>query len=111
MEEVERLEGRDPRDLDVVTFLPTAAHLPVDKMDSVFDHAGLMRRFNVDAYFVVLDELAPEALVENAAYWYSVWSHRRTGHWKGYLRLVLDPTDDLVARDQLAADWRGGDQA
>lgn len=36
-----------------------------------------------------------------SAYWYSLWSHRRNGQWKGYLQIDLLPTDDATASAEL----------
>ena len=72
----------------------------------LFNHADTKARFHVDAYFVPLDDNPPEHLVERSAYWYSLWSHRRNGQWKGYLQIDLSATDDAMARaeDQKAAE-------
>ena len=101
LEQVETLESRDPNDIDVVTFfeLPSgttqsqlsSAHMPL------FDRNGTKAQFHVDAYFVGLDLPSP-LLVRRSAYWYSLWSHRRTWTWKGYLEVDLLPEEDTDAR-------------
>jgi len=55
----------------------------------------------VDAYFVDLNGGASEFLINNSAYWYSLWSHRRDARWKGYLRIDLSQVDDHAARENL----------
>ncbi|WP_407681941.1 hypothetical protein [Pseudomonas hamedanensis] len=43
-----------------------------------------------------------ESLVAMTTYWYSMWSHRRTGQWKGFLRVDLSPVQDEAAKTLLA---------
>ena len=100
LEHVEQTEGRAPNDLDVVTFyrLPVgtsqaqlAARLgPLARRDEG------TRRYRVDGYLVHLG-MAPERLARQSAYWYGVWSHRRSGLWKGFVEVDLSPTDDAIA--------------
>lgn len=104
LENIEQLEGRAPRDIDVVTFVPSMASIPENEQAAELDHATLKTRFHVDAYFVETDELSAELLVGISAYWYSVWSHRRTNLWKGYLQISLDPAEDQGVREQLNAE-------
>ena len=105
LEDVETLEGRAPRDLDVVTFyrLPAgqlqqdvqllAPHLfPINRTAQ----EQLKANFHVDAYLVHLG-MIPERLVERSTYWYSLWSHRRNQLWKGYVQINLAPTEDAAA--------------
>jgi len=104
LENIELLESRAPRDIDVVTFVPSMASIPESEQDVELDHAALKDRFHVDAYFVETEELPAELLISVSAYWYSVWSHRRTHVWKGYLQIRLDPAEDTVARAQWSAE-------
>ncbi|MEP7009090.1 MAG: hypothetical protein ABJC13_02090 [Acidobacteriota bacterium] len=105
MENIEAAESRAPRDIDVVTFF----HMPAGQTQasllqldgSLFEPQGAKRRFQVDAYFVQLDGAKPELLVDNSIYWYSLWSHRRSGDWKGYIHIDLTPSDDQAARANL----------
>ena len=107
VEDVEMVERRAPADIDIVTFI----HLPDDKdqatlhQDSprLFDPAATIEDFGVDAYFVQLNAAVPESLVARSAYWYSLWSHRRDGRWKGYLQINLSPAEDDAAKAQLDA--------
>jgi hypothetical protein len=64
--------------------------------------------FHVDAYFVQLDETLPESLVERSAYWYSLWSHRRSGEWKGYVQLDLSSADEAIAWGNLKSPQGAG---
>ena len=106
LEDIERAEDRPPRDLDLVTFfrLPEGRTQRTlrDAAPNIFDNAYCKVNFRVDAYFQPLDVRLPESLVAQSAYWYSVWSHRRNGYWKGYLQLDLSNTDDEIARANIA---------
>jgi hypothetical protein len=98
MEQIELLGQRPPRDLDVVTFLHTPPGFALDPSNTgVFDHDEAKARFHVDSYFVELDELPARAIVAQSAYWYSLWSHRRNGAWKGFLEVDLAPASDPLA--------------
>ena len=114
LEHVEATESRDPRDIDMVTFF----HLPAGQTQlslltqnrPLFIPQETKARYYVDAYFVQLDGGAPEPLVSSAIYWYSMWSHRRNGDWKGYLRIDLSPTNDQAARANLISQQGKGGQ-
>lgn len=104
LEHVEVLEKRSPRDVDVVTFVaaPDSDSTP-DPDEQLFDHDWVKANFSVDHYFVELN-LPSQELVSWSAYWYSVWSHRRTQLWKGFLEIELTPKDDDTARAQLVVE-------
>jgi len=114
LENVEVTESRAPRDIDVVTFF----HLPTGQTQesllqsnrSLFIPQETKARFHVDAYFVQLDAGTPEPLVGSATYWYSMWSHRRSGEWKGFLRIDLSASDDQTARANLITPQGQGGQ-
>lgn len=105
LENIEVVEERDPHDIDLVTFF----HSPVGEDQEsllrasprLFDPEATKKDYRVDAYFVELNTTAPESLVAQSAYWNSLWSHRRNGQWKGYLRVDLGPADDQAARANL----------
>jgi len=105
LENIETIANRPPADMDVVTFF----YLPQGQTQQsfasthpdLFKHEDTKTRFHVDAYFVPLDDNPPAYLVERSAYWYSLWSHRRNGQWKGYLQIDLLATDDAPARAEL----------
>lgn len=61
----------------------------------------MKERYSVDAYYVPLDQIPSEDIVNSSMYWYSLWSHTRDGQWKGYLRIDLANYDDQQARSQL----------
>jgi hypothetical protein len=113
LEDIETREGRPPRDIDVVTFffLPDGKFQEtLFQQDShLFDPRETKRAFHVDAYFVQLDGESPEPLVAQSVYWYSMWSHRRNGDWKGYLQIDLSSKEDDIAKGNLGgAPSQGG---
>ncbi len=110
LENVETLEGRAPRDLDVVTFYRLPAGQSQQDVQLLAPHLFPINRtaqeqlkatFHVDAYLVHLG-MIPERLVERSAYWYGLWSHRRNQLWKGYVQINLAPTEDAAAGAAIA---------
>lgn len=101
LEDVEVLERRAPRDMDVVTFMHSPANFSTVDLTAL-DRDSAKALFQVDAYFVELDEVPPDSLVHQSAYWYSMWSHRRNQAWKGFLRIDLAANDDKQAAEWLA---------
>ena len=105
LENVEAIEERDPRDVDLVTFF----HVPdgedqeslLHASPRIFSPRATREDYRVDAYFVQLNASAPATLVAQTTYWSSLWSHRRNGQWKGYLCVDLVPADDQAARANL----------
>lgn len=102
IEHIEVLEDRQPRDIDVVTFfdLPegeTQESL-LKKAGQLFDQKYLKDTFMVDGYFEVLGQPIDSWKVQKIAYWYSMWSHRRNGIWKGFAQIDLNPLHDSEAR-------------
>lgn len=111
MEDVETLEGRPPRDIDVVSFLQAPVQTNPDSDDErALDHAQAKALFKVDSYLVELDALPPRELTAWATYWYSMWAHRRNGSWKGFLQVELRPDEDANARHWLAQNSVAGAQ-
>jgi hypothetical protein len=108
LENIEALESRAPHDVDVVTFY----WVPAGKTqaDIFAAAAGALSdpktKYKVDAYLVDLAAKA-ETLVEQSRYWYSMWSHRRNGLWKGYIEVDLDPGEDATAKQNLAINAGG----
>lgn len=106
VENVEALEERPPRDIDVVTFF----HAPsgetqeslAERHPVLFNKRETKTRYLVDAYFVQMDAGDPMVLVSHSTYWYSLWAHRRSGEWKGYLRIDLAPAKDPAARASMS---------
>lgn len=102
LEQVEALEGRAPRDMDVVTFLDLPRGQDQQSLavnhSNLFDQKHVKSTYAMDAYFVVLGQPTDQWQVKNIAYWYSLWSHRRDGLWKGFVQVDLDPSQDGDAR-------------
>jgi len=102
-EDIEASEGRDPGDIDVVTFV-AQPNTPNDVKNAFSPRPELLQqpdvksRFHVDHYLVPLGSQA-EVVVEHTRYWYGLFSHRRDCTWKGMLRVDLSATcDDDAAR-------------
>jgi hypothetical protein len=101
MEDIESRESRNPNDIDVVTF----CHRPTTAKDDVawqpffaanvrlFDARLVKPVFKADAYLVDLDT-EPTNVVNQARYWFGLFSHRRDGLWKGLLQVPLVVTQD-----------------
>lgn len=104
MEDVEMLLSRPPNDMDVVMFadVPPAVEQSLQPLDVqiLVDNPWIKANYKVDFYAFTLSE-PPETLIELAAYWYSMWSHRRSLQWKGFLSVRLEPGFDQDASDLL----------
>lgn len=106
LEDIEAQEGRDPVDIDVVTFIA----VPDNQADAVAafainptlgNRAFVKSAFHVDSLRVPL-YADPEVLVEYSRCWYALFAHRRDGTWKGMLRVeLMDKSDDDQARNVL----------
>ena len=109
LENIEAVEERDPHDIDLVTFFCSPDGENQESLlrasPRLFDRRATREDYQVDAYFVQLNTTVPEALVAQSTYWNSLWSHRRNGQWKGYLRVDLAPGDDQAARANLDLMW------
>lgn len=106
LEHVERIEGRAPNDVDVVTFYRLPAGVSqaqlAAKTSALLDHPSVKAMYHVDGYLVHLG-MEPERLIRQSAYWYSVWSHRRNQLWKGFVQIDLAPIEDATAAATLAS--------
>ena len=103
VEDIETLERRPPRDIDVVTFAPR----PVPDLAqwrqliganlNVFDATASKQAYQCDHYFV--DTTKPvQIVVSDAVYFISLFSHRRqTFLWKGLVRVPLGSDDPVAA--------------
>jgi len=102
MEDIERIENRSPNDIDVVTFFDLTdidQNVISNLKQELFDNEYVKQTFFVDSYYVQLDNTLPRHLIRNANYWYSMWSHRRSGQWKGYIELDLAKENDHIAME------------
>jgi hypothetical protein len=100
------VEKKEPRDLDVVTFVyrphgvadrTELARLLRDNLN-LFGRAQVKAGYGLDFFAIDLDASA-EALVNLSRYWLGLFSHRREDDlWKGMLQVRLeDPDDDIAA--------------
>jgi hypothetical protein len=106
LEDVESRENRAPRDLDVVTVywgynLAFQQNLQLrfrEFASSVQSKATYsLDHFPLDAGY------SPDATLESTRYWILLFSHNRSGVWKGMLRIELNtPVEDTAARGELA---------
>ena len=107
LEEIELLESRPPKDVDVVTFVEPPINFAINTNNQhLFDHDWVKEHHLVDHCFVELN-LPGDLLVAQSAYWYGVWSHQRSSLWKGYLQIDLAPDEDETARANLTLEESG----
>jgi hypothetical protein len=101
LEDVETLENRPPRDMDVVTFfdLPEGQDQRslFQQHRTLFDPKQTKATYAMDAYIAVLGYPTDQSQVTQVAYWYSMWSHRCDGLWKGFVQVDLNPAQDTAA--------------
>ena len=97
MEQVESLESRSPNDIDVVTFFNLPEGVSQRMLYERQPDLHTKVRYKVDGYPCLLGETMEGRHVKQIAYWYSMWSHRRNGLWKGFLQVDLSPEEDLAA--------------
>lgn len=104
MEQVEVLEGRAPNDIDVVNFLDLQnidqTQLTQEQLE-LFNNEQALLNYKVDSFLVEIGQAFDEQLAHRVAYWYSMWSHRRNGLWKGFLQVNLDAASDNQAEELL----------
>jgi hypothetical protein len=103
VEDIETQEDRPPDDIDVVTFAAephtSAAVGQIIRFNpDLWDPPASKATYHVDHYLVSLCS-RPETIVDNARYWYGLFSHRRDCTWKGMLRIeIASQADDDSAR-------------
>lgn len=105
LEDCEKLRGRPPKDVDVVTFARRPpAQIAAEAWEGLvlenrplFTRADVMKSHHCDTFFEDLC-LPSEYLVSKARYWFGLMSHQReTFLWKGILEVKL-VDDDASAR-------------
>ena len=99
-EDIETLQNRPPNDVDVVTFADfSKIREDTSDVGVITDAATVKNTYKVDAFIVDLSK-APERIVQDCTYWYSMWSHQRdTRQWKGFFEIPLG--DDTTAKQIL----------
>ena len=103
LEDVEKIRGVPPNDLDAVTFYQAPVG-PVDPTVAaiITDHTATKTRYRVDHYLVPLVD-RPERLVDNSRFWFGLFSHQKaTAVWKGMLHVdLMTDAVDSSARQHL----------
>ena len=114
VENIEGIEDRPPRDIDVVTFMRIPnQYTPeglVQAFPRLFNHQGVKESYAIDSYFVPLNQVSPETIVSRSVYWNNLWSHNRDNVRKGYLQVDLARCEDTAARIQLGQLDSAGEQ-
>ena len=105
LENIEKIESRSPRDLDIVTFYGGLSEQEQVIIHQNFPEFIFSRKskenFKLDHYPVDYT-FNPEVTVERTRYWIQLFTHNRNGVWKGMLRLSLNtPIDDQHAIEYL----------
>jgi len=99
------LAGREPGDIDVVTFFtlppsfadPAIVSAVLATHQHVFNSSEAKKRFGCEAFYVQLNA-DPVGLVRLSRYWYSLFAHERGSlHWRGFLEIPLGSDADDVA--------------
>lgn len=114
MEDKETSKSLPPNDIDVVTFF----EIPEGKTQielstahpELFNHGHVKATYLVDSYTHQIGMPMKRFDVRQVSYWYSMWSHRKNGMWKGFVQVDLSKTDDQVALSLLQQIEREGAQ-
>jgi hypothetical protein len=113
VENVELREARDPGDIDVFSFLVRplqfrndlalwATNGFADWTKEIADRNRNKVRFLLDTYAIAIDQSTPLSLIDDTIYWYSLFAHKKITHdWKGFVRIPLNPADDVTAKAAL----------
>lgn len=106
VEDCERVRGRPPQDIDLVTFAKRPSSISdlnswasfVRSRPDLFNPDETKKRFKCDAYFVDM-EIDPVQLVGLTKYWFGLFSHQRDSFlWKGMVQVPLGAElEDLAA--------------
>lgn len=101
-EDVENVEERSPNDIDVVTWLYVPPQIDLRQVATnspdLFIREQCKNMYKVDAFWGELGVPLDEGCIGYVCYWYSMWSHRRSGVWKGFISVDLAPDEDATAR-------------
>ncbi|RYY85559.1 MAG: hypothetical protein EOO15_16690 [Chitinophagaceae bacterium] len=105
IEDIETSEGRDPNDLDLVTFyggLSPHDDLAIRSSFPEFSDPVLSKNnFFLDHYAVDYS-YNPDVTVEQTRYWLQLFTHNRRGVWKGIIKVSLNtPAEDIQAMNFL----------
>lgn len=106
VENIEVIDNRDPRDIDVLTFIIFTSKAEELRIKTAFpsfgDHNLSKRNYHVDHFPLVLN-YHPMLIVNYTKYWCNLFNHNRQGVWKGMIEIPLysDPLMDIQALDFL----------
>lgn len=104
MENIEAIESRSPRDIDVVNFVNLQ---DINQQDLINNHADLFnhektkQKYSVDSNFIDIGSPLDRELIKRITYWYSMWSHRRNHMWKGFIQVEFNLDYDVKAKHML----------
>lgn len=104
LQDIEKQESRDPKDLDVITFFGGLSRTEQVAIVTAFPEFG---SFALSKSHFLLDHYPvdycsdPELTVEQTRYWVQLFSHTRSGVWKGMIRISIGD----VSNDKLAVDY------
>jgi len=101
LENIEVSENRPPNDLDIITmywgYESAFLEYILENFPEFADTRSSKKTYKLDHYNVDIG-INPEFTVDNARYWSQLFSHNRSGVWKGMLRLEINtPDDDEIA--------------
>jgi hypothetical protein len=104
-ENIEASQKRPPNDIDIVTFY---GGLSIEEQDGIntdfaefFDPVLSKSNFSLDHYAVDI-AFSPISTVENTRYWLQLFTHNRSGVWKGIVQIPnYSPDLDLEASEYL----------
>lgn len=109
VENVEAHSGREPKDIDVFSLLHVPHQYAQDPASWSADCFAYWAteiqnlplnkaRFKLDTYASLVEEFQLVDLLKYVMYWYSLFSHQRdTFAWKGFVAVLLDPSQDADA--------------
>lgn len=103
VEDVEAIRGRPPGDVDIVTFAHRPTNDPNELYKMIVSNPNLFEpkitkaTYHCDAYFVDLST-DPALVVDDAAYWFGLFSHQRgtAATWKGMIKISLASDDGFA---------------
>jgi len=106
VEDKEQLYGNAPNDIDVITYFNPPASLTKSSLTPeqhgwMFKPEQTKERFKVDGSIMPFGSPSTEDFIEDNLYWSGLFSHTRTGKWKGFVKITLKPEQDAIAANHL----------
>ncbi len=103
LENKEQNQGAPPNDIDVLTLFVPPSGISLNELFArdpvIFGRArnAVKAKFLVDGFLVQFGQ-NPTSLMENACYFFSLFSHKKTTYqWKGILQVDLSSGEDAAA--------------